>query len=338
MAGLSVALVGATGAVGSRVLNLLEQRRFPLRELRLYATARSAGREVDFGGTKLRVEEYRPDAFAGTDLAFLAVPGASRSRELVSEARRRDCVVIDKGSAFRLDPEVPLVVPEVNASALARHKGLISSPNCSTIQLMVAIGPLKRTAGLKRIIAVTYQAASGAGQAGAEELRVGTAEVLAGRPCPHNVFARPLAFNVIPQIDRFDDQGYTLEEMKLVRESQKILDLPELPVSATAVRVPVFVGHAEAIYVETERRLAPAEVRGVLREAPGVVVVDDPAAGSYPTPLDAADRDEVFVGRVRADLDVPNGLHLWVVADNLRKGAATNAVQIAEILVREGLV
>lgn len=338
MNGLSVAVVGATGAVGSRVVELLAKRRFPLRDLHLYATARSAGREVPFEGQTLRVEEYGAESLRHADLVFLAVPGAQRSRELVAAARRLDCVAIDKGSAFRLDPEVPLVVPEVNAAALEGHRGLIASPNCSTIQLVVALAPLHRAAVLRRVLAVTYQAASGAGQAAADELREGAEAVLSGRAAPARAHARPLAFNVVPQIDRFGDLDYTLEEWKLVRESRKILDLPDLPISATAARVPVFIGHAEAVYVETERPLSPAEAREILRAAPGVSLVDDPKQGAYPTPVEAADRDEVFVGRVRTDPDVAGGLHLWVVADNLRKGAATNAVQIAEILAREGWV
>lgn len=335
---LSVAVVGATGAVGSRVVERLAERRFPVRQLQLFATARSAGRPVAFGGETLRVQECRPESLRGIELVFLAVPGAQRSRDLVAAARTHGCVAIDKGSAFRLDADVPLVVPEVNAAALAGHRGLIASPNCSTIQLMVALGPLHRAAGLRRVIVATYQAASGAGQAGADELRAGSAAVLRGEPAASAVHARPLAFDVVPQIDRFADLDFTLEEWKLVHESRKILDLPGLPVSATAARVPVFIGHAEAVYLETERPLSAEQARAVLRSAPGVVLLDDPASGVFPTAAQAVDRDEVFVGRVRVDPDVPGGLHLWVVADNLRKGAATNAVQIAEILLREGWI
>jgi aspartate-semialdehyde dehydrogenase len=332
---LRVGVVGAAGAVGSRVVRVLEERGFPLRRLRLWATARSAGREVSFRGERLCIEELRPESFEDVDLVFLAVPGAAVSRELAPEAVRRGCVVIDKGSAFRLDPDVPLVVPEVNAEASRHHRGIIASPNCSTIQLVVAVAPLHRAARLRRLIVSTYQAASGVGSAGIDELRSATHAALAGGPPDHRLFPRPLAFDVVPQCDRFGDAGYTLEEWKLVHETRKILGAPDLAVSATAVRVPVFVGHSEAVYLEAERPLSAAEARSLLERAPGVVVRDDPARGEYPTAREAEGRDEVWGGGVREDPAGP-GLHLWVVADNLRKGAATNAVQIAEVLTREG--
>jgi aspartate-semialdehyde dehydrogenase len=331
-------VVGAAGAVGSRVIEVLSERRFPLRELRLMATARSAGREVVFDGERLRIAETHPESFSGLDLVFLAVPGSRVSRELVPEAVRRGCTVIDKGSAFRMSPGVPLVVPEVNPEALAGHSGIIASPNCSTIQLVVALAPLMRAAGLARVMVSTYQAASGVGQGGMEELRSATAEALRGGAPDSHAFPRTLAFNVVPQCDAFSDGGFTVEELKLTRESRKILDRPDLPLAATAVRVPVFVGHGESVYLETERPLGIDAARGILRQAPGVLVLDDPATGSYPTPLDAAGRDEVMVGRLRSDPDFPAGLHLWIAADNLRKGAATNAVQIAETLMGRGQI
>jgi aspartate-semialdehyde dehydrogenase len=329
-----VAVIGATGAVGSRVVRLLEERNFPLRGLRLLATERSAGTRLSFRGETVAVEATTPERLRGIDLCFLAVPGSQTSRALVPLLREAGAVVIDKGSAFRMDPDVPLVVPEVNPEAARRHRGLLATPNCSTIQLVVALWPLHRAARLRRVIVATYQAASGAGQRGADELRrqvAGQAEA--------SVFPRPLAFNVIPHIDAFDpDSGFTQEELKLRRESRKILGLPDLALSATAVRVPVVVGHCEAVYVETGEPLTVARARALLAAAPGVRLLDDIAAPVYPTALDCVDRDEVFVGRLRADPDVAGGLHFWVVADNLRKGAATNGVQIAELLVAEGLL
>ncbi|HVB10961.1 MAG TPA: aspartate-semialdehyde dehydrogenase [Bacillota bacterium] len=331
-----VAVVGATGAVGSRVVQILEERNFPLRDLRLLATARSAGAQVRFRGQTLTVEPTTPDAFRGADLCFLAVPGASTSRTLAPQAREAGAVVIDKGSAFRMDPDVPLIVPEVNPEAARGHRGLIATPNCSTIQLVVALHPLQQAARLRRVIVSTYQAASGAGQAGADEL---IAQAQNPEAHPPRVFPRQLAFNVIPHCDSFEpESGFTQEELKLRRESRKILGVADLRLSATAARVPVVTGHCESVYVETERPLSLTEALAVFAAAPGVTLMDDRAAPRYPTALDAAGRDDVLVGRVRVDPDEPCGLHFWVAADNLRKGAATNGVQIAELLVREGLL
>ncbi len=328
-----VGVVGATGAVGQTLLAVLAERRFPVAELRLLATQRSAGTEVVWGGERLRVQPTGPDAFGGLEICFLAVPGSRVSRELAPLAVQAGAVVIDKGSAFRLDPGVPLVVPEVNAGVLRSGPGIIASPNCTTIPLVLCLDPLRRLAGLRRVIVSTYQSASGAGHGGMEELAAGVEAVAAGRAVPQRVFPRPLAHNVVPQCDAFGESGYTAEEWKLVHETRKILAMPELRLTATAVRVPVPVGHGESVAVETDRPCTPAEARGVLAAA-GVRVHDLEDPTGYPTPADVAGSDLAHVGRVRQDLGDPNGLHFWVVGDNLRKGAATNAVQIAEALIR----
>ncbi len=335
--GLKVAVVGAAGAVGTQVVRLLEERRFPVSELRLMATKRSAGTRVAFRGEELVVEETSPDALDGAELVFMAV-GTEASRELAPVAARRGAVVIDKSNAFRMDPEVPLVVPEVNPHHLKGHKGIIASPNCSTIQMVVALQPIRERAGLRRVIVSTYQSVSGTGVDAMAELREQTRQALDEKPLTRQVYPHQIAFNCLPHIDSFDANGYTLEEMKLVRETRRIFADEDLPVTATAVRVPVFIGHSEAVTVQTEHPLPADEAREALRRAPGVVVRDDPQNNVYPLPVDAAGRDEVFVGRIREDLALENGLSFWVVADNLRKGAATNAVQIAETMFREGML
>ncbi len=320
----SVAVVGATGLVGEVLLRLLEERSFPLRELRLLASARSAGTALRFRGAEVKVDEASVETLAGADLVFFAAEGAL-SRRLAPAVAAAGAVVIDKSGAFRLDPQVPLVVPEVNADALAAHRGIVASPNCTTVGFVQTLAPLRRAAGLKSVVVVTLQSASGAGRAGLEAL-AGAAQA---------VFPRSLPGNVIPQCETFLESGYTTEEVKLQDETRKILGLPDLPVTMTCVRVPVAVGHAAAILVETERDLAPAAAEAALRAQPGVVVH---SGTDYPTPLEIAGRDEVFIGRVRRDLTHPRRLWLWQASDNLRKGAATNAVQIAEELVRRGLV
>lgn len=336
MAGYSVCVVGATGAVGQEILKVLAERKFPLEKLRLLATARSAGKKITYGGEQLTVEETRESSFKGVDIALFA--GGAASTEYAGAAKKAGAVVIDNSSAFRLDPEVPLVVPEVNPEDVRWHKGIIANPNCSTIIMVVPLKPLHDAAGIKRVVVSTYQAASGAGAAGMQELLDQTRAVLEERPCTPKTFAYQLAFNLIPHIDVFQELGYTKEEWKMVRETRKMFHDDSLRITATAVRIPVLRSHSEAINLETEKPLSAAQARAILSSAPGVVVVDDPDNKRYPMPIDATGRDEVLVGRIREDDTVDHGLNMFVAADQLRKGAATNAVQIAELLVREGLV
>jgi aspartate-semialdehyde dehydrogenase len=348
----TVAVVGATGAVGTELLRVLEQRRFPIRHLVAVASSRSEGRRVSFNGSASTVRLLTPSVFEGVDVALFSA-GATRSREFAPEAVKRGAVVVDNSSAFRMDPAVPLVVPEVNPKALTGHRGIIANPNCSTIIMLVPLAPLHRAAGLSRIIVSTYQSVSGAGAKAMWQLWFESKECLrrwkmeggrwkVGRrfvtpitphPSPVTSLPKQIAFNVIPQVDVFLEDGSTKEETKMVHETRKILGASRLPVSATCVRVPVFVSHSEAIWIETRRPLSPNQARAILRRAPGVRVVDDPAHGRYPLPLDAGGQDDVLVGRIRRDPAVERGLALWVSGDNLRKGAATNAVQIAELLV-----
>lgn len=334
----NVAVVGAGGAVGRKVVEILEERAFPVGRLVLLATARTAGSVVSFRGETQTIQQAEPGCFDGIDLAFFATP-ADVSRSLVPEAVRRGAVVIDKSSAFRDDPEVPLVVPEVNAEALAGHKGIVASPNCSTIQLVMVLKPLEDLSPLRRVVVSTYQSVSGTGREAVEELRLQARQVLQdeGGAVSPRVYPHQIAFNLLPHIDDFAPDGYSKEEMKMVTETRKILGRPDLAVSATTVRVPVEVGHSEAVWVETERPVSPDAARAALKRMPGVVVEDDPARAVYPMPVKAAGRDEVFVGRIRKDLSCERGLVFWVVSDNLRKGAASNAVDIAEELVKKGL-
>jgi aspartate-semialdehyde dehydrogenase len=332
----NVAVVGATGMVGQTLVQVLEERNFPVGQLKLLASARSANTQVEVGGRTYTVEEACPEAFEGVDVAFFSA-GGSVSLELAPEAARRGTVVIDNSSAFRMDEGIPLVVPEVNPEQLAHHQGIIANPNCSTIQLVVALQPLHKAAGLKRVVVSSYQAVSGAGKEAVDELLAQTRAVLDGEEAlPRERFPYQIAFNILPHIDVFLENGYTKEEMKIIQESRKILGLPDLKITSTTVRVPVIYGHSEAVSVEFERPLTPQEAREVLSGAPGIVVMDDPAELLYPLPQALAGRDEVFVGRIRADHSVPYGINMWVVADNIRKGAATNTVQIAETLIARG--
>jgi aspartate-semialdehyde dehydrogenase len=332
--GWNVGVVGATGAVGQVLLQVLQERAFPVERLRLFASARTAGQRVRFQDSDVSVEAVTPGCFRGLDFCFLAVPGSQVSRELAPEAARAGATVIDKGSAFRLEPDVPLVVPEVNPAAARAHRGIVASPNCTTIPLVMCLAPLARLAGLRRVVVATYQSASGSGRVGMEALRRESAAVLAGEAVAAAAFPRRLAFNVIPQCDRFAEAAFTLEEWKLTRESRKVLDQPDLALTATAVRVPVFVAHSEAVFVETEEPLSPEQARAALAQAPGVRLEDDPASARYPTAAEVAGSDWAHVGRVRQAPGDARALHFWVVGDNLRKGAATNAVQIAELLAR----
>jgi aspartate-semialdehyde dehydrogenase len=328
----SVAVVGATGAVGREFLAVLAARRFPIRELRLLASPRSAGQRLPFGGDQLPVEVLGPESFRGVELALFSA-GGSIAREFAPLACAAGALVVDNSSAFRLDPEVPLVVPEVNPEAIAGHRGLIANPNCSTILLAVALAPLHRAAGLRKVVVSTYQAASGAGQQAIVELRQGLVAQLARTAAPApKALPQPLAGNVFPQVDVFGADGYTREEDKLLYELRKIFGLPTLPVDATCVRVPVERCHSESVAIELERPLAVAAARALLATADGVELVDDPAARRYPMPLHQAGRDAVAVGRLRLGRVFTPGLTFWLAGDQLRKGAALNAVQIAERL------
>ena len=331
-----VAVVGATGAVGPVVLEVLHERRFPAAEVAAFASARSAGTRVGYGDAELEVRELTAAALEGFDLALFSA-GAGTSRRFAPEAVARGCVVVDKSSAFRMDPEVPLVVPEVNADAVAGHRGIVANPNCSTIQLVCALGPLHATAGLAHITVATYQAVSGTGARAVEELAAQSRAALAGESIGSVVYPHPIAFNAIPHCDGFEGAS-TLEETKLVQETHKILGDASIGVHATCVRVPVWRGHSEAVWIETRQPLDPEDARALLADAPGVRIVDDPASAAYPVPSAAAGSDDVLVGRIRRDPSRRNGLALWIVADNLRKGAATNGVQIAEALRERGLV
>jgi aspartate-semialdehyde dehydrogenase len=331
----SVAIVGATGAVGSVMLRVLEERGFPVTRLVALASERSVGRELDYLGKPVRVERLGEDSFEGVDIALFSA-GAARSRAYAPAAVEAGAVVIDNSSAYRMDPHVPLVVPEVNEAALERHQGIVANPNCVAAPLVVALKPIADAVGLERVIVSTYQSVSGTGAAAVAELREQTGGVLAGDEPEPSVYPHPIAFNVLPHIDVFDESGYTGEERKVANETRKMLDLPDLPVSATCVRVPVFYGHSQSVTIETSEKIDAARARALLMVAPGVAVVDEPSLGRYPLPRDAAGRDDVFVGRIREDASHPRGLVLWIVSDNLRKGAATNAVQIAESLVAHG--
>ncbi len=335
----NVAVVGATGMVGQKMIDLLLEREFPFNGIKLLASARSAGTKIKVGSSSETVEELKPQSFDGIDFAFFSA-GGDISKELAPEAARRGAIVVDNSSAFRMDADVPLVVPEVNPEAVRQHSGIIANPNCSTIQMVVALQPLQAAAPLKRIVAATYQAVSGAGREAVDELYDQSRAYLEGKPVraeciPHAGAKKTyqIAFNLVPQLDVFAEDAYSKEEMKMIRETRKIMSLPELPVTATTVRVPVANGHSIALNVEFEKELSAVKARSLLEKASGVIVLDNPEQLEYPTPLLADGADEVFVGRIRADHSVKYGLNLWVVADNIRKGAATNSIQIGELLL-----
>ncbi len=334
----TVAVCGATGAVGQQMVACLEERRFPVHRLIPLASERSLGKKVTFMGKEIPVEVLNKDSFKGIEIALFSA-GGSISKEYGPIAAAAGAVVVDNSSAWRMDPEIPLVVPEVNPKdiGLYTRRGIIANPNCSTIQMVVVLKPLHDAARLQRVVVSTYQAVSGTGQKAVDELANQVRALLACQEPEKKVYPHRIAFNCLPHIDVFQDNGYTKEEMKMVNETQKIMGDATIRVTATTVRVPVFYGHSEAVNIETERKLSVPEARQLLAQAPGVKVVDDPLKNQYPMPLEAAGQDLTLVGRIREDFSIDNGLNLWVVADNLRKGAATNAVQIAEILIRDYL-
>ncbi|MDR4483490.1 MAG: aspartate-semialdehyde dehydrogenase [Nitrospirales bacterium] len=329
----TVAVVGATGAVGTEMIQVLEERNFPVGELVPLASVRSEGNEVLFRGQTLPVRVLEHNSFEGVDVALFSA-GAGISKEFGPIAVKNGAVVVDNSSAWRMDPKVPLVVPEVNVHALSGQQGLIANPNCSTIQMVVALKPLHDAVRIKRIIITTFQSVSGTGKDAMEELVDQSRQILSFGEAKVSVYPHQIAFNCLPHIDDFLPNGYTKEEMKMVNETRKILGESSLPITATTVRVPVFICHAESVNIETEQKLSANDARAILSAAPGIQVYDDPNRNLYPLPIDVVGTDAVYVGRVREDESVPNGLNLWIVADNLRKGAALNAVQIAEELIR----
>jgi len=329
----NVAIVGATGLVGQEFIRILVQRSFPMASIRLMASDRSAGRKLSVGNQEIEVEETAPDSFQRVDIALFSA-GAEISRYFSPIAAREGTVVVDNSAAFRMDKAVPLVVPEVNCEDIKWHKGIIANPNCSTIQMVVALYPLHRVNPIKRLVVDTYQAVSGTGSAAVEELRMQTRQVLEGQTAIPHVYPHQIAFNILPEIDVFLDNGYSKEEWKLVEETRKIMHADSIDISATCVRVPVLIGHSEAIHLEFSQPMSPDEAQRILAQAPGVRLLDDPTISLYPQPWSAAGSDDVFVGRIRQDSSHPNGLAMWVVSDNLRKGAALNAIQIAEEMIK----
>ena len=334
-----VAVVGATGAVGETMLSILAERKFPYNTVYAVASSRSAGSRVEFGGGHLVVQDLETFDFSKVQIGLFS-PGASVSKIYAPKAAAKGCVVIDNTSEFRYEPDIPLVVPEVNPHAVAGYtaRGIIANPNCSTIQMLVALKPIHDAVGIERINVCTYQSVSGTGKEAIEELATQTASLLNAKPVESHVYPKQIAFNVLPQIDVFMDNGYTKEEMKMVWETRKIMGDESIQVNPTAVRVPVFFGHSEAIHIETRKKISAQQATELLRKFPGVVVLDEHKPGGYPTAVtEAAGKDPVFVGRIREDISHPRGLDLWVVADNVRKGAALNSVQIAELLVKDFL-
>jgi aspartate-semialdehyde dehydrogenase len=332
-----VAVVGATGAVGREMLKILEQRNFPAGEVIALASSRSAGTRISFKDQELKVQELGEGSFKGVDLAIFSA-GGSISEKYAPVAVKSGCVVVDNSNAWRMDENVPLVVPEVNPEALEKHKGIIANPNCSTIQMVVVLKPLHDAGTIKRVIVSTYQAVSGSGQKAVEELESQVKGLFSMQEVEPKVYPYQIAFNCLPHIDVFLENDYTKEEMKMVNETKKIMGDENIRVTATTVRVPVFYGHSESVNVETQKKITPREARAILSQAPGIKVLDNPLEKVYPMPLFAAGEDETFVGRIREDETIENGLNMWIVADNIRKGAALNAIQISELLVEKDLL
>ncbi len=333
----NVAVIGATGVVGQEFLRILEHRRFPLKNLRLFASKRSVGKRIQFGERDIEVQEATPKTLSGADIVFISATD-DVSRQLAPIAVKAGAVAIDDSAVWRQDPDVPLVVPEVNGDDVAKHKGILAIPNCSTTPLVMTLWPLHRVNPIRRVIAATYQSVSGTGREAVKELTEQTRKLLENQRVAPHVYPHEIAHNLLPEIGSFKDDGYTSEEWKMTAETRKIMHEPELPLSATCVRVPVYVSHSAAVHVELSRQMDPDDFADLMREAPGVIVQDDPSISLYPQPRTASGRDEVFVGRIRSDSSHPRGLVYWVVCDNLRKGAALNALQIAEQLVCRGLI
>ncbi len=335
MKGYRVAIVGATGLVGQEFIKVLVQRSFPIESIQFLASDRSAGRKLFFSHQEIEVKETAPELFKDIDIALFSA-GAEVSRYFSPIAAQSGAVVVDNSSAFRMDPRVPLVVPEINPEDIRQHRGIIANPNCSTIQMVIALYPLHKVNPIKRIVVTTFQAVAGTGSAAVEELTLQARQILDGQATVPHVYPHQIAFNVLPEIDVFLDNAYTKEEWKTVEETRKIMHADNIAISATCVRVPVFIGHSEAINIEFSQPMSPDEARRILVQAPGVKLLDDPAISLYPQPWSVAGTDEVFIGRIRRDASHDNGLVMWVVADNLRKGAALNAVQIAEEIIKRG--
>jgi aspartate-semialdehyde dehydrogenase len=334
--GYRVCVVGATGVVGQEMMKVLEERNFPIKDLKLLASERTAGTELEFKGEGLKVQVLREDSFKGIEIGLFSA-GGPISQQFAPIASKEGCVVIDNTSAFRMDPEVPLVVPEVNAHAIAdyTHKGIIANPNCSTIQMVVVLKPIHDVAKIKRVVVSTYQSVSGTGKEAIRELEKQTLAIFNQKEIQCEVYPHQIAFNCLPHIDVFSENGYTKEEIKMINETKKIMEDESIAVTATTVRVPVFYCHSESVNIETAKKITPEEVRQILAQAPGVMVVDNPKKNEYPLAVYAAGKDETFVGRIREDPSIENGIDMWIVSDNIRKGAALNAVQIAEILVQQ---
>lgn len=333
----TIVVVGATGTVGQVFLRIMAERNFPVDSLRLCASPRSIGTRIEVNGMEHEVQETKPEIFEGADFAFISASGAV-SRELVPIAAQAGAMVIDDSSAFRMEPDVPLVVPEINPEDLEWHKNVAAIPNCSTTQMVMALFPLHKVNPIKRVIVDTYQSVSGTGGKAMEELRQQTQSILIGQNAANSEYPHQIAFNALPHIEPFMDDGYTREEQKMLYETRKIMHAPDIAVSATCVRVPVYVSHSEAVHIEFDRSMSPEEATDILSKFPGVKIIDDPQSNEYPLAINAADKDEVFVGRIRKDSSHPNGLAMWVVSDNLRKGAALNAIQIAEEVLKRDLL